>query len=101
MPRSKSESAKTRKSTPASPASSQVWAQSDWNYAVAIAEVEAVIAKIERDELDLAEIFTEFTTAAQKLQECEEFLAHYQQQFDLVVETLAPGRPLDSDDPDD
>lgn len=60
----------------------------DWNYEVTVAEVEAIITQIELGELELADVFDQFTTAVEQLRRCETFLARQQQQVDLLIETL-------------
>lgn len=60
----------------------------NWNYERTVARIEATISRIESGELDLAEVFDEFATAVESLQECETFLAERQQQMDLLIETL-------------
>jgi exodeoxyribonuclease VII small subunit len=61
---------------------------SGWNYEATVAEVEAIIDRIERGELDLADVFDQFAIAVERLRQCESFLARQQQQVDLLVETL-------------
>jgi exodeoxyribonuclease VII small subunit len=53
-----------------------------------VAEVETIIDQIERGELDLADVFDQFTIAVQRLRQCEMFLNRQQQQVDLLIETL-------------
>lgn len=65
----------------------------NWNYEATVAQVEAIISGIETGELELAEVFDQFALAIEHLRQCEAFLAHQQQQMDLLVETLV-------DDPD-
>ena len=60
----------------------------NWNYETTVAEVEEIINRIELGELELAEVFDQFTTAVQQLRRCETFLARQQQQVDLLIETL-------------
>lgn len=60
----------------------------DWNYEAAVAEVEAIIARIEAGELELEEVFDQFTAAVEYLRQCETFLQQRQQQVDLLIETL-------------
>jgi exodeoxyribonuclease VII small subunit len=60
----------------------------DWNYEATVAQVEAIIARIEAGELDLAEVFDQFTTAVEYLHQCEAFLTKRQQQMDLLIEKL-------------
>lgn len=60
----------------------------DWNYEMTVAEVEAIINRIELGELELAEVFDQFTTAVEQLRRCETFLTRQQQQVDLLIETL-------------
>lgn len=59
-----------------------------WNYERTVEKIEATISRIESGELDLAEVFNEFATAVESLQECETFLAERQRQMDLLIETL-------------
>lgn len=59
-----------------------------WVYEEAVAEVEAIVARIESGQLDLAEVFTEFATAVKQLQRCQAFLEQKQQEVDLLIETL-------------
>jgi exodeoxyribonuclease VII small subunit len=64
-----------------------------WRYEATVAEVESIITRIEMGELDLAEVFDQFSTAVEYLRQCEAFLNQQQRQMDLLVETLL-------DDPD-
>lgn len=66
----------------------------NWKYEATVREIERIMAQIEGGELELAQVFEQFAIAVQYLQECESFLAHRQQQMDLLIETL-------SDAPDD
>ena len=58
------------------------------SYEAKIAEIETIITRIEGGELQLADIFAEFATAVEYLQECDSFLQQQQQQVDLLIETL-------------
>lgn len=60
----------------------------DWNYEATVAKIEAIVTRIESGELELAEVFDEFTAAVEYLRQCETFLAQRQQQADLLIETL-------------
>lgn len=60
----------------------------DWNYEETVAEVEEIISRLELGELELADVFEQFTKAVDRLHQCEVFLNHQQQQMDLLVETL-------------
>ncbi|MBA2749426.1 MAG: exodeoxyribonuclease VII small subunit [Tatlockia sp.] len=60
----------------------------NWNYEATVAKVEKIINQLESGELELAEVFTEFSTAVEYLRECEAFLNQKQQQMTLLVETL-------------
>lgn len=62
--------------------------QKSWNYEATVAEVEAIIARIEAGELELEEVFDQFATAAERLRQCESFLKERQQQMELLIETL-------------
>ncbi|NEP59179.1 MAG: exodeoxyribonuclease VII small subunit [Symploca sp. SIO2G7] len=59
-----------------------------WNYETTVAEVELIIKQIETGELELAEVFEQFTTAVEYLNQCQSFLMQRQQQMDLLIETL-------------
>jgi len=59
-----------------------------WTYEEAVAQVEAIVARIESGQLDLADVFTEFATAVKQLQRCQDFLEQKQQEVDLLIETL-------------
>jgi exodeoxyribonuclease VII small subunit len=60
----------------------------DWHYERTVAEVETIIRRIERGELELAEVFEQFSQAVEYLNQCEQFLNQHQQQADLLIETL-------------
>lgn len=62
--------------------------QEDWNYEAAVARVEAIVTAIEAGELELEEVFEQFTAAVEYLRQCEDFLQQRQQQVDLLIETL-------------
>lgn len=59
-----------------------------WNYEEKVREIEAIIARIEAGELDLQEVFEQFSTAVESLRQCESFLQQRQQQVNLLIETL-------------
>lgn len=60
----------------------------DWRYETAVAEVESIISQIESGELELEDVFAQFTQAVTYLKQCETFLTERQAQVDLLVETL-------------
>jgi exodeoxyribonuclease VII small subunit len=60
----------------------------DWNYEAKVAEIETIISRIEAGELQLEEVFEQFSAAVKSLRECETFLQQRQQQVDLMIETL-------------
>ncbi len=60
----------------------------DWNYETTVQQVEAIVARIESGELELAAVFDQFAEAVNYLQQCEDFLSQRQQQVDLLLETL-------------
>ena len=62
--------------------------QTDWNYEATVAQVESILSRIESGELDLADVFEQFSTAVRHLKQCEAFLAQRQKQVDLLIETL-------------
>jgi exodeoxyribonuclease VII small subunit len=59
-----------------------------WSYEEKVREIEAIITRIEAGELNLAEVFEQFSTAVESLRECEGFLQQRQQQMNLLIETL-------------
>ncbi|MDJ1177409.1 exodeoxyribonuclease VII small subunit [Roseofilum sp. BLCC_M91] len=63
--------------------------QSDWNYEETVAQVEAIISQMEAGDMDLAEVFDQFTLAVEYLKQCESFLAQKRSQMDLLIETLS------------
>lgn len=62
--------------------------QENWNYEAAVAQVEAIITQIEAGELELEEVFEQFTVAVEYLRQCEAFLQERQQQVDLLIKPL-------------
>jgi len=62
--------------------------QPGWNYEATVQEIEQIMTRIEAGELDLADVFDQFATAAAHLRQCEMFLAQRQKQMDLLIETL-------------
>ncbi|MCU0566755.1 MAG: exodeoxyribonuclease VII small subunit [Oculatellaceae cyanobacterium Prado106] len=60
----------------------------NWNYEATVSQIEEIIDLIERGDLDLADVFDQFSTAVQQLRHCEAFLNRQQQQVDLLIETL-------------
>lgn len=60
----------------------------NWNYEATVTEVETIINQIELGELELADVFQQFSTAVERLRQCEAFLTRQQQQVDLLIETL-------------
>lgn len=60
----------------------------NWRYEETVAEVEAIITRIESGELDLADVFDQFEQAVQYIQQCETFLNDRQNQMELLIETL-------------
>ncbi len=61
----------------------------DWNYETTVKEIETTIARIESGDLDLAEVFDQFSAAVERLRQCELFLGERQKQMDLLIETLS------------
>ncbi|MDJ0674306.1 MAG: exodeoxyribonuclease VII small subunit [Calothrix sp. MO_167.B42] len=59
-----------------------------WSYEEKVAQVEGIIGRIEAGDLDLEQIFEQFSQAVEYLQECQTFLQGRQQQVDLLIETL-------------
>jgi len=67
--------------------------EKNWNYETKVAEIETIISRIETGELQLEEVFEQFSTAVKSLRECETFLQKQQQQVDLMIETLKDNEP--------
>ncbi|PZV18002.1 MAG: exodeoxyribonuclease VII small subunit [Leptolyngbya sp.] len=65
--------------------------QDGWRYETTVKKIEAAIAQIESGELDLADVFDQFSEAIEDLRLCETFLSDRQQQVDLLIETLSEG----------
>ncbi len=59
-----------------------------WNYEVTVVKIEEIVNQIESGELELSEVFTQFTTATTHLQQCKDFLEYQQKQMNLLIETL-------------
>ncbi|MBD2198762.1 MULTISPECIES: exodeoxyribonuclease VII small subunit [Calothrix] len=59
------------------------------NYEAKVAEIETIITRIETGELELEQVFAQFSTAVEYLRQCENFLQQRQQQVDLLIETLS------------
>jgi len=59
-----------------------------WNYEQTVLQVEAIVAQIESGELELADVFEQFSQAVTHLNQCEMFLREHQQAVDLLIETL-------------
>ena len=59
-----------------------------WKYEATVAQVERIVKQIESGELELAEVFEQFSTAIEYLRQCEAFLTQRQEQMDLLIENL-------------
>lgn len=62
--------------------------QASWNYEETVDKIETIIDKIENGELDLEEVFDQFTQATTYLKECDQFLNERQEKVELLIETL-------------
>ena len=60
----------------------------NWNYEGTVTKIEEIINHIESGELELSEVFSQFTTATTHLQQCKDFLECQQKQIHLLIETL-------------
>ena len=60
----------------------------NWNYEASVAEIEALIEKIESGELPLETVFSEFEIAVKQIQQCEQFLSQGVKRMELLIETL-------------
>lgn len=68
---------------------SDIQLPNNWKYEETVAQVEAMITKIESGKMELAEVFDTFTTALEYLRICDMFLAERRQQINLFVENIA------------
>ncbi|NCJ05643.1 exodeoxyribonuclease VII small subunit [Synechococcales cyanobacterium C] len=66
---------------------------SDWHYESTVTQIEAIIQDIEVGNLDLAQMFEQFTQAIEYLHQCDQFLEDRQAQMDILVETLTDDLP--------
>ena len=60
----------------------------DWNYEATVAAIESTLNLIESGDMDLADVFEQFSSAIDQLKQCEKFLGERQSQVDLLIETL-------------
>lgn len=60
----------------------------DWNYEEKVAEIEAILDRLESGELSLEEVFEQFEVAAKSLKECDRFLERGRQRMELAIEIL-------------
>ncbi len=60
----------------------------DWSYETTVTQIEDILNLIERGEVDLADVFEQFSVAIEYLKQCEQFLGDRQSQVDLLIETL-------------
>jgi exodeoxyribonuclease VII small subunit len=60
----------------------------EWNYEMAVAGVEIILAEIESGDLELTEVFSQFAIAVESLQQCENFLTQQREQVELLMENL-------------
>ena len=65
---------------------------SSWHYETAVREVNHIIQQIEAGDLDLAEVFEQFSQAVAQLNQCDAFLNQQQGQLSLLIETLEADR---------
>lgn len=59
-----------------------------WNYEATVDNIESIISRIESGDLQLEEVFEQFATASEQLNQCDRFLYEKQQQLDLSIEPL-------------
>lgn len=67
---------------------------SGWRYEDTVHDVEIIINEIETGQLDLAEVFEQFTVAITYLQQCETFLTDRQGQMEVLIEELGDDTEL-------
>jgi len=64
-----------------------------WDYETTVNRVESAIAAIESGQLSLAEVFEQFSVAAEDLKHCEAFLDRGRHLRNLWVESLEEDEP--------
>lgn len=62
--------------------------QPAWNYEETVAEIEAIIHRIESGELPLEAVFEQFGAAMDYLKQCDRFLSKGRENMELLIETL-------------
>ncbi len=65
----------------------------NWSYEGTVQKIETIVAQIESGDLELAEVFEQFSEAVTYLNQCESFLNERQRQMDLLIENLADHEP--------
>ena len=60
----------------------------EWNYEATVAQVEQILGEIEDGDLELNDVFSQFSKAVESLQQCENFLAQQREQVELLLENL-------------
>jgi exodeoxyribonuclease VII small subunit len=81
--------ARSSKSKRSPKPSTEAWNAEAWNYEATVQQVEQIIAQIEAGDLQLAEVFDQFSAAVEQLHQCEAFLSQRQKQVALLIETLS------------
>ncbi|MGC9503558.1 exodeoxyribonuclease VII small subunit [Baaleninema sp.] len=74
--------------TRVSPQWEEVVMEETWNYEATVDNIESIISRIESGDLQLEEVFEQFATASEQLNQCDRFLYEKQQQLDLSIEPL-------------
>ncbi|MEB3295444.1 MAG: exodeoxyribonuclease VII small subunit [Synechococcales bacterium] len=59
-----------------------------WSYEATVEKVEDILTLIEAGDLDLADVFEQFSVAVEYLKQCDRFLAEKQNQVELLIEQL-------------
>ena len=62
--------------------------KTEWNYEATVAQVEQILGEIENGDLELNDVFSQFSKAVESLQQCENFLAQQREQVELLLENL-------------
>jgi exodeoxyribonuclease VII small subunit len=63
--------------------------QEAWNYETTVSKIEEILTLIESGDLDLADVFEQFSVAVEYLKQCDAFLQDRQQAIELLVEILS------------
>ena len=62
--------------------------KTEWNYEATVAQIEQILGEIEDGDLELNDVFGQFSKAVESLHQCEKILAQQREQVELLLENL-------------